>query len=66
MNSGASKLALATAILERAQKGEPSAMKIIEKLLTEVASSEEQEFPITDEQFQQIICLAADRIRGTA
>lgn len=59
------KFILVTKIMERAQKGEPNAMKLIENFLTNsLTEKAEEEFPLTDAQFNRIILTRAKRIEG--
>ena len=49
-------------VIINAQNGDPSALKILEKAMSEGRFSEEKKIRITNEQFRKIIRLAAERL----
>jgi len=52
-------------IIENAKAGDASSLKLLEKALHESRFAKEEKLKITDEQYQRIILLAAERIRGS-
>lgn len=55
---------LVRSILQKAEEGDSAAIKILEKAYEENRYSENQKLSLSDEQWKNIILLAADRIRG--
>lgn len=55
---------LVTATIKAFKDGEPAAIKLVTTALLESQYTEQEKFPITDARFKEIICIAADRIRG--
>jgi hypothetical protein len=58
------KMYLVTSIIERAKRGEASALKVIERFITEAVEDKDEEFPIDEKLFKTIILIAAERIRA--
>lgn len=55
---------LALAVLDSFKKGEPAAIKMVTQALLDSRYAENNEFPLTDEQYKQVIQLAARRLSG--
>lgn len=56
------KESLVFATIQAFKDGEPSAIKLVTQALVEAQFKEENQFPITDERFKQIITVAATAI----
>lgn len=50
-------------IITSARDGDASALKIVQTALEKFSGAKEEKLKVTDEQFKQIIRLAADRIK---
>lgn len=50
-------------LLHAYQEGDPGAIKLVSQYMAEARFLEDNNFPITDERFKQIINLASDAIR---
>lgn len=61
-NSPERKAVLVNMVLMNAQKGDPASLKILERAMNEGRFSEDRKIKITNEQFRQIIKLAAERL----
>ena len=61
-NSPEQKGRLINMVLINAQRGDPSSLKILERAMNEGRFSEDKKIKITNEQFRQIIKLAAERL----
>lgn len=58
------KESLILGIIEQAKAGEPQAIKMISTAILESQYSESAEFPLNDDQYKQIITMAARRLAG--
>ena len=60
------KLLLVTMLIEKAKTGDATAIKALNRALEEGSekSEKEEDFPLTDEQFNRIILIRAKRITG--
>lgn len=61
-NQDKSSLVLAT--IQAFKDGEPSAIKLVTQALLESQFSETNQLPITNERFEEIVCLIADHMRA--
>lgn len=62
MAANREKTSLVSATLQAFREGEPSAIKLVTQALLESQFSEDQQFPVSDDRFKQIINLAAEAI----
>jgi hypothetical protein len=63
--ASARKKDIVEAIMQAAQKGDKNALKVItDQMSRDAIANEEDKFPITNEQYEEIILATADRIRA--
>lgn len=55
---------LAHAVIEAFKQGDSNAIKLVMQNLIDARGTEEQQLPITDDRFKEIICLVADAFRA--
>jgi len=56
------KVDLVSAVLSAFKDGEPSAIKLVTQALLDAQYKEDEDFPLTNAQFNQVIQIAAQRL----
>ena len=62
--AGTQRYSMVNSLIKAFQENDPTAIKYVTQVLISNKYNEENKFPLTEQRFEEIICYAADRIRG--